>query len=94
MFQMIELEAKLQKRIDEVRDIARKYGEDGIVAWTKRAVGDARLLGKLRDKDVAVLERLEETFAHDYYRNGRDARSGNSSGPKAERSRQPMLQHC
>lgn len=76
MFQMLDrIDRKLRNRIEKVALTAEKCGERGIVEWAVRAANDAVALGKLRDKDAATLDRLEDTFANDFYRNsdgGRD----------------------
>lgn len=69
MFQQItRLDQRTRQRIADVAATAREFGEQGIVAWAQRAVADAQALGRLRDRDIAALERLEDTFDHDFYR--------------------------
>jgi hypothetical protein len=75
MFQALDrIDRKLRVRLEEVAMKADRFGERGIVDWAKRATQDALMLGKLRDRDVAALERLEDTFGHDFY-NGNGAGS-------------------
>lgn len=70
MFQKLDtLDRKLRARIEKVAATARKCGETGIVAWTARAAEDALVLGRIRDKDMDTLARLERTFASDFYSN-------------------------
>lgn len=70
MFQMLDkIDRKLRNRIENVAEIAQNCGESGIVDWAVRAANDAVALGRVRDKDLRTLERLEGTFAHDFYRN-------------------------
>lgn len=69
MFQMLDnIDRAIRLRIERVADTARQCGENGIVAWAVRAAEDAITLGKVRDKDMRTLERLEDTFNHDFYR--------------------------
>lgn len=56
------------ERVEAVRDVASRADEAGIVAWAKRALIDAQILGRLRTKDAATLTRLEEVFNNDFYR--------------------------
>lgn len=70
MFQMLDnIDRRLRNRIEAVAETAKNCGENGIVDWAVRAANDAVVLGKLRDKDRETLERLEGTFANDFYRN-------------------------
>lgn len=70
MFQMLDrIDRRLRNRLEKVANTARECGESGIVDWAVRAANDAIVLGKLRDRDVATLDRLEDTFSHDFYRN-------------------------
>lgn len=54
-------------RIERVADKARRFGDGGVVAWATRAAEDAIFLGRMRDKDIATLKRLEDTYGHDFY---------------------------
>jgi hypothetical protein len=38
------------------------HNEQGIIEWATRAVADAGRLNRLRDRDVATLQRLERHF--------------------------------
>ena len=76
MFQMLDkIDAHLRERIETVASTARVCGEHGIFDWAVRAADDALMLGKVRDKDLQTLERLEDTFNHDFYRNARGSAS-------------------
>jgi hypothetical protein len=57
----------LRARIERVARVAERFGEYGIVEWSRRAVHDAVALGRARDRDIATLTRLEGTFADDFY---------------------------
>jgi hypothetical protein len=70
MFQMLDrIDKRLRTRIEDVAKTASKCGERGIVDWAVRAANDAVALGRIRDKDLRTLERLEGTFADEFYRN-------------------------
>jgi hypothetical protein len=60
-----------QKQIDafgRVLTTALLHNEQGIIEWASRAVDDAARLNRLRDRDVATLERLERQFnGSEYY---------------------------
>ncbi|HSW91773.1 MAG TPA: hypothetical protein VLG09_03955 [Candidatus Saccharimonadales bacterium] len=60
----------LRARIERVARVAERFGERGIVEWSRRAVNDAVALGRARDRDIATLTRLEGTFADEYYSGG------------------------
>lgn len=60
----------LRERIERVARVAERFGESGVVEWSRRAVHDAVALGRARDRDIATLTRLEGTFADDYYSGG------------------------
>lgn len=69
MFQALDrIDRNLRVRLEKVAMQAFRFGDDGIVDWAKRATNDALALGHLREKDVANLERLEDTYNHDFYR--------------------------
>lgn len=57
----------LRARIERVARVAERFGERGIVDWSRRAVNDAVALGRARDRDIATLTRLEGTFNDDFY---------------------------
>jgi hypothetical protein len=61
------IDRKLRERVERIANTARKYGDTGIVAWTVRAADDALALGRIRDKDIETLRRLEDTYGHEYY---------------------------
>jgi hypothetical protein len=70
MFQVLDrLDSRLRARLEKVATVASQSGDRGVVEWTARATQDALALGRLRDRDVAALERLEDTYSHDFYRN-------------------------
>lgn len=72
MFQMLDkIDKTLRERVEKVAVTAAQFGDNGIVEWAQRAVDDALMLGRIRDKDAERLARLEETYSHDYYRNDR-----------------------
>jgi hypothetical protein len=60
----------LRARIERVARVAERFGERGIVEWSRRAVNDAMALGRARDRDIATLTRLEGTFSDEYYSGG------------------------
>jgi len=74
VFYSNRLDRKLRNRLSAVARKADAFGEQGIVAWAQRAAEDAQMLGRLRDRDVAALERLEDTFNGEFY-SGDGARS-------------------
>lgn len=79
MFRQInQLDLNVRRRVERVASTALAFGDRGIVEWAGRAVADALALGKLRDRDVATLQRLEDTYGHDYYntRNGGNSTDG------------------
>jgi hypothetical protein len=63
-------DSALRARIERVARVAERFGENGIVDWSRRAVNDAVALGRARDRDIATLTRLEGTFNDDYYNGG------------------------
>jgi len=70
MFQMLNrIDRNVRDRVERIVRTAQAHGDAGIVAWADRAAQDALALGRLRDRDVATLERLEDTYNHDFYRN-------------------------
>lgn len=54
-------------RLIAVLNSAAKVNDSGVVAWVDRTFADAKMLGRLRDKDVKDLERLERTYSNDFY---------------------------
>lgn len=82
MFQFKSLDRidrRIRERVERIAQTALTHNEFGIVAMLERATEDALMLGRLRDRDVAALERLEDTFNHDFYRTqrGRNERQHN-----------------
>lgn len=63
-----KLDAQLRQRIEVVYAIAERAGEQGVVSWAERAAHDANVLGRLRDRDLSTLVRLEDTFSDEFYR--------------------------
>lgn len=69
MFDVLDkIDKKLRERVERVANIALRFGDNGVVEWAQRATNDALFLGKLRDRDVENLQRLEDTYSHDFYR--------------------------
>lgn len=76
MFEMLnKIDRKLRERVEFVAKSAMQFGDNGVVEWAERAASDALFLGRIRDRDVKALERLEGTYNNGYYRN---RRGGNS----------------
>lgn len=74
-FQMLNrIDQALRMRVERIVDVAAQHNDNGIVAWAERAAHDALALGRLRDRDVATLERLEDTYNHDFYRSNSGSR--------------------
>lgn len=72
MFQRLNaFDQRTRERLARVAATATLFGERGIVDWVERAAADAQHLGRLRDRDIANLERLEDTFNGDFYREPR-----------------------
>lgn len=68
MFQMLDrVDKALRKRIERVAVKAAHAGDSGVVEWAVRATDDALALGRLRDRDRATLDRLEDTYGNDFY---------------------------
>jgi hypothetical protein len=75
MFHVLNrIDRKLRERVEHVARTAAQFGEQGVTEWAERAARDAVALGHLRERDVRTLERLEDTFSHDFYRG--NCRSG------------------
>lgn len=68
------LDRRIRERIERIADVAERFGENGIVDWALRATADAQALGRLRDRDIANLERIERTFDSDFYNDRGNAR--------------------
>lgn len=62
-----QIDRKLRERVERIANTARNYGDSGIVAWAVRAADDAVALGRIRDKDIETLRRLEDTYGHEFY---------------------------
>lgn len=62
-----KIDRNLRERVERIANTARKHNDNGIVAWSIRAADDALALGRIRDKDIATLERLEENYGHEFY---------------------------
>ena len=68
MFQMLDrVDKALRNRIERVAKEAARAGDNGVVEWAVRATDDALALGRLRDRDRATLDRLEDTYGHEFY---------------------------
>jgi hypothetical protein len=69
MFQMLDkVDRKLRERLEKVTLKAAEFGDNGVVQWAARAAEDAQALGRVRDRDVKALERLEGTYNGEFYR--------------------------
>lgn len=55
-------------QLGDVITVATENNDHGVVDWAVRALADARAIGRLRDRDVATLQRLQEQYSHDFYR--------------------------
>lgn len=73
------IDRKLRDRIEAVATVAAKCGERGIMDWAVRAAHDAVALGRVRDKDLRTLERLEGTFADEFYSNSNGGDTASNS---------------
>ena len=68
MFQMLDrVDKALRTRIERVATVAARSGDRAIVEWAVRATDDALALGRMRDRDRAKLDRLEDTYGHEFY---------------------------
>ena len=54
-------------RLLAVLNKAARCHDVGVVEWVDRAFHDAKALGRLRDRDVEQLARLERTYNDEYY---------------------------
>lgn len=68
-FQSRVLDNDTVQRIGDVLMIASQHNDYGVIDWGARAIADADTTGKLRNRDVETLERLERTYNRDFYRN-------------------------
>ena len=64
----VQLDRATIDRINRVYEVANRFGERGVMSWAERAAADAAALNKLRERDERTLNRLEDTFNHDFYR--------------------------
>lgn len=79
MFEMLnKIDRKLRERLEAVASKAVEFNDQGVFDWALRASSDALALGRMRDRDLANLTRLEETYNHDFYR--RNEHCGTGSG--------------
>jgi hypothetical protein len=62
------LDNRTVTRLARVYDVADRARERGVMSWAERAARDARVLERIRDRDAATLDRLEDTFSHEFYR--------------------------
>lgn len=60
----------LRNRVEKVATKAALNGDRGVVEMLVRATDDALALGRMRDRDVQALERLEDTYGHKFYNGG------------------------
>jgi len=68
LFQMLDrVDKALRTRIERVATEAARAGDTAIVEWAVRATDDALALGRLRDRDREKLNRLEDTYGHEFY---------------------------
>jgi hypothetical protein len=71
MFRTLDkLDKALRVRLVKVAGKAAEFGDQGVVDWANRATNDALVLGRLRDRDVQTLDRLEGTYGTDFYSGG------------------------
>jgi hypothetical protein len=63
----LNLDAATVDRLSAVLVHAVRHADNGVVEWVNRAIADAEHLGRLRDKDVANLNRLEATYNGTFY---------------------------
>lgn len=74
MFNILDkIDRKLRERVERIAYVAANTGDNAIVQWAVRAASDAVALGRLRDKDIETLKRLEDTYGHEYYNNSNGA---------------------
>ncbi len=74
MFQMLNrIDRQLRERLEKVTLKAAEFGDNGVVQWAARAAEDAQTLGRVRDRDVKALERLEGTYNGEFYNNNSGA---------------------
>jgi hypothetical protein len=69
MFEKLDkIDRNLRKRLENVANTAVRFNDRGVFDWANRAVENALFLGRMRDRDVANLRRLEDTYNDDFYR--------------------------
>jgi hypothetical protein len=66
ILKLTKLDDATVQRIGDVLVTAAQAGDLGVVAWANRAVADAKMLGRLRDKDNETLNRLERNYSGQY----------------------------
>lgn len=77
MFEKLNrIDRKLRERLENVADKAVQFNDRGVFEWALRASNDALFLGRLRDRDVANLRRLEDTYNDDFYNGNANSQSG------------------
>lgn len=65
---MTRLNDNIIERIGDVVGAALLSNDIGVVEWAERATADAKMLGRLRDRDMNTLNRLEGIFSRDFYK--------------------------
>lgn len=65
-----KVDKALRERVETVAGKAVQFGDTGVVEMLVRATDDALALGRMRDRDVQALERLEDTYGHKFYNGG------------------------
>lgn len=70
MFQMLDkIDKAIRERVERIAKTAAQSGDRAIVEWAIRATDDALALGRIRDRDLDTLKRLEDTYGHEFYSN-------------------------
>lgn len=70
MFQMLDkIDKAIRERVERIANTAAQTGDVAIVEWAIRATDDALALGRIRDRDLDTLKRLEDTYGHEFYSN-------------------------
>lgn len=62
-----KIDRNLRKRLENVADKAVRFNDRGVFDWALRAANNAVELGRMRDRDVANLQRLENTYNDNFY---------------------------
>lgn len=60
----------LRDRVEKVARKAAEQGDQGVVEMLVRATDDALALGRMRDRDIDALNRLEDVYGHTFYNGG------------------------